>query len=242
MKETCQKEIISTGPQLDFTVASNYRLVSGDPEHVGPKSACYSSKSALFEFQTVFSTNAFKSCKALSHCAAMTPKYSCKDSSGFGSSSYKLSRPVLKLETSPTFSSTVRCLVMACLVTLVPVVSDEMEWGFPSISFATNDNRVGSPRAAKIFACCSVLAVARSLLLDKKGLDILKLGFPSAGVHFKSFGATARGHFIKSRLFDFHECASHTFEIDALISICRSIEFSRFVMRNLQVAYYLRAA
>lgn len=141
----------------------------------------------------------------------MIAKYSCKDSSGFGSSSYKLSRPALRLETSPTFSSTERCLVMACRVTLLPAVSDEMEWGFPSMSFATNDNRVGSPRAAKIFACCSALTAAESLLLDKKGLDILKLSFPPARVHFKSFGATARGHPIESRFFYFQESAGRSF-------------------------------
>lgn len=133
----------------------------------------------------------------------MIARYLCKDSSGFGSSSYKHSRPTLRLETSPTFSSTVRCFVIACRETLVPFESEVMECGFLSMSFVTNDNRVGSPRAAKIFACCSVLIAAVLSLVDNKGFDIFKLGFPSTRMHSIRFGTTACSDQIKSGFLDF---------------------------------------
>lgn len=92
---------------------------------------------------------------------------------------------------------------MACLVTFVPTVRVEMEWGLPSISFATNDNLVGSPRAAKIFACISVFTAAELFLLDKESLNVSQLSFPATGVHFEGLGATTCRDFIKAGLFYF---------------------------------------
>ena len=68
---------------------------------------------------------------------------------GVGSNSNKLSRPAWTLCTIPTLSRTRRCLVIACRVSLEPLVNWEIERGCPPESFVTKASRVSSPNAAK---------------------------------------------------------------------------------------------
>ncbi len=145
-----------------------------------------------------FSTNAFKLCSAWSHCVAMTVRYAWADNNGLASSSYKLCRPALLLATRPTSSSTARCLVTACRVTLVPAVSVAIDCGLPSSSMATSAKRVGSPSAAKTLAYCFALRLAVSLRFNKESLNVFQLCFPPASVHLKRFGSAVQRNLIES--------------------------------------------
>jgi hypothetical protein len=57
------------------------------------------------------------------------------------------------LRTTPVFSSTRRCLVIAWLVNLEPPANCVIERRCPPQSLATSDNRVSSPSAAKLGVC-----------------------------------------------------------------------------------------
>src|SRR5215813_10331253 len=74
-----------------------------------------------------FSTNAFSRFSASSHCSETKSRYSLISTIGSGSNWNKLSRPRCTLRTSPTFSNTRRCFVIAWRVNLDPERSCEME-------------------------------------------------------------------------------------------------------------------
>jgi hypothetical protein len=88
--------------------------------------------------------------------------------------------------------------VIACRVTLDPLVSCEMENRCPFLSRASSDNLVWSPKAAKTMACfCSLMADGLGLLRDIR-LYVLQLLCPSALVFAERFKAAVSRNFIET--------------------------------------------
>src|SRR5208282_5077540 len=104
------------------------------------------------------------------------------------------------LRTIPTRSSTRRCLVMACRVSVDPLVSCEMEQGCPSMSFATKASRVSSPSAANTSAWVFCLVDLLLRRLCDIFLDVLHLLGPAALVPSERFEAAVAGEFVKAGL------------------------------------------
>lgn len=105
----------------------------------------------------------------------------------------------------PAPSSTRRCFVIACLVSLEPVVSCEMEYGCPWLSFATSDSRVRSPNAAKTGAC-SGHAAATLLALCDITFDVLHLLCPAALVLQEGFLSTMRCNVLEAGFDHYQQC------------------------------------
>ena len=155
---------------------------------------------------TYCSTNAFNLDNASSHCAETRSRYSLISLIGSGLNLNRLSRPARMLCTIPTRSSTRRCLVIACRVSLEPSVSSEMEDGCPRQSFATNNRRVSSPNAAKTGARVWRRAM-RLRLAGDIALDVFHLSFPPTLVHAECLEAAVGGNFTEARLNDNEQCA-----------------------------------
>src|SRR5579862_9139412 len=110
-----------------------------------------------------------------------------------------LSRPCLLLRTRPALCMTLRCLVMACRVTLEPVANRVMDMGPSSQSRSTRRKRVWSPSAAKMGAASLLslgkvcldqrhlygpaLLIARECLGAARERDLVEAGFSESQHH-----------------------------------------------------------
>src|SRR5262249_23541 len=127
-------------------------------------------------------------------------RYTLISAIGVGSNSNKLSRPAWALCTIPTLSKTRRCLVIACRVSLEPLVNCEMEQGCPPESLATKARRVSSPNAAKTGACALSLADRLLRCFCDISLDVLHLFSPTALIAAKGFKTKVARNVVKTRL------------------------------------------
>src|SRR5580704_1951731 len=137
----------------------------------------------------------FSGAKAPSHCFETISRYSFISITGWGLNVNRLSRPARVPCTMRTRSSTRKCLVTACRVSLVPAVSSAIEYRCPLHNFANSVKRVSSPRAAK------TAAFARALLwvFADISLDILHLLFPSAVIPEEGLCPPLAGNLFKAR-------------------------------------------
>src|SRR5258708_848981 len=89
---------------------------------------------------------------------------------------------------------------MACLVSLEPIVSWEIEQGRPAQSFATNDSRVSSPSAANTGARTNRWTAIRLRGLCDIVLDVLHLLCPATVIHAESLEAAIAGDLVEAGL------------------------------------------
>src|SRR5215469_102383 len=157
---------------------------------------------------TQSSMNDFSLVSARSHCSETKSMYSLISSSGVGSNSNKLSRPAWTLCTIPTLSKTRRCLVIACRVSLEPLVSCVIEQGCPPESFATKASRVSSPNAAKTGACALPLEARLLRCFCNISLDVLHLFCPAALIPAEGFKTNVAGDIVETRLREHKQRAS----------------------------------
>src|SRR5262249_25992784 len=127
-------------------------------------------------------------------------RYTLISAIGVGSNSNKLSRPAWTLCTIPTLSKTRRCLVIACRVSLEPLVNWEIEEGCPPESFTTKASRVSSPNAANTGACARPLAAVLLRCVCNISLDVLHLFSPTAIIPAERFKTNVAGNIVETRL------------------------------------------
>src|SRR5207253_2230174 len=104
--------------------------------------------------------------------------------------------------TTPAFSSTCRCLVTACLVTPLPVVSATIDIGPPADNDATRKSRVSSPSAANTGAALHARAAAplrRGFDVAADRFHLLRPAFIVAPICVAAAGCR---HRVESRLDD----------------------------------------
>src|SRR5262249_46503260 len=142
-----------------------------------------------------------------------------------GRSCQMRSRPSRWLCTSPAAASAWRCLVTACRVIRVPLVSLVIERGPASPSRVTMRSRVASPSAAKTGASSSSLTARdRDITSSHRGgvghlteilVDELRLNPPALRVGIEGFGAAVERNLIEARLRDRqHRAPRSLFELE----------------------------